>query len=302
MPGGGVHVDIPKDLVGAAARRRLLPFIGSGFSKNISAEFPDWKGVVDIAADILKFDRDLLRIHGDYLQIAEYLEVVNGGIGDLANKLVTLIDDERMFDVGKSRPHLLLPYLDCESIFTTNWDRWIERAFDDQGWPYYRIRNTADLADPTLNRPPASNVQIFGKVKFDATRYNHPTRVVKLHGDLSDHSSLLIKESDYFRRMDFEDPLDIDLRSRIYGKSVIFIGYSFSDLNVRLMWSKLCRVLANTKKPAQSFFLTAQRNPVMERLLSEQHINVVQLDPMRIGENLTYLLECILDAQEKGNA
>lgn len=72
MPGGGVLLDIPKSLREASVSRTLLPFIGAGFSKNINANFPDWMGVVDIAADILQFDRELLRLHGDYLQIGNF--------------------------------------------------------------------------------------------------------------------------------------------------------------------------------------------------------------------------------------
>lgn len=51
----------PKHLLNAAAERRLLPMIGAGFSKNIDPKIPDWGEVINIAAEDLGYDPEIMR-------------------------------------------------------------------------------------------------------------------------------------------------------------------------------------------------------------------------------------------------
>lgn len=94
-------MDLPKALIDAARSRRLLPIIGAGFNKNINRDIPDWGQVIDIAARDLNYDPEIMRLHGDYLQIAEYYDRCKHGIGELTYKLSQLIDSDK-FDVGIS--------------------------------------------------------------------------------------------------------------------------------------------------------------------------------------------------------
>ena len=65
------------------------------------------------------------------------------------------------------------------------------------------------------------------------------TQIIKFHGDFDDDSSLVLTESSFFIALDFESPLDIKLRSDSLEKSLLFIGYSLSDINIRYMLYKL---------------------------------------------------------------
>src|SRR3954463_1180654 len=65
------------------------------------------------------------------------------------------------------------------------------------------------------------------------------TQIVKFHGDFDDDGSLVITETDYFNRLAFDSPLDVKFRSDALGKTVLFIGYSMTDLNIRLLLHNL---------------------------------------------------------------
>jgi hypothetical protein len=104
-------------------------------------------------------------------------------------------------------------------IYTTNYDRNIERAFALAGRPHVAIVGASDAA----------------------AAEESGTQDVKLQGDLSDEASLVLTPSDYFDRLAFNGPLDIKLKADALGRAVLFVGYSMSDPNVRLMLYRLWR-------------------------------------------------------------
>ncbi|WAH61588.1 SIR2 family protein (plasmid) [Pseudomonas silvicola] len=60
--------------------------------------------------------------------------------------------------------------------------------------------------------------------------------IIKLHGDFDDDTSIVLDESSYFERLYFDSPLDIKLTHDVMGNSVLFVGYSISDFNIRLFY------------------------------------------------------------------
>jgi hypothetical protein len=94
-------LDLPQSFVDAVRQRRLLPFIGAGFSKNISGGFPNWSELIRHSADLLDYDPDILLSQGDYLQIAEYLNTKHR-LGELYNLVAKQLDNDS-FDVAYSR-------------------------------------------------------------------------------------------------------------------------------------------------------------------------------------------------------
>lgn len=77
------------------------------------------------------------------------------------------------------------------------------------------------------------SIQKISSVSDIAKIDNNKTQIIKFHGDFDDDSSIVLDETSYFQRLEFETPLDIKFRSDVLGKSVLFIGYSLSDINIR---------------------------------------------------------------------
>lgn len=248
---------IPSELETAAREKLIVPFIGAGFSRALG--LPNWGELVSKIASDIGFDPEIAALYGDYLQLAEYYFLQKGSIGPLRSDLEHVFNNPGI-DVASSRAHMLLTELKCSSIYTTNWDNLIERAFDAKGLSINKIVTVDHLkkADP------------------------HCTSIVKFHGDFTDDNSIVFTESSYFNRMDFESPLDIRLRSDMLSHTLLFIGYSLSDFNVRYMWFKLQKLLASqktvTRRLPYAYIVLTNANPIFEAICASREIGVLILD------------------------
>lgn len=148
---------------------------------------------------------------------------------------------------------LLLQYIRNTEHF------YIEKAFDIHKKAYIKITRVEDIS----------------RIQKDTTQ------IIKFHGDFDSDDSIVLTESSYFDRMDFETPLDIKLRSDILGKSLLFIGYSLSDINMRYMLYKLNKIWQgnNNSLPPKSYIFMTTPNPIQEKIWESR--NIVPI----VGEN-----------------
>lgn len=238
-------------LADAVRARRVILFVGAGISRSLG--LPSWAELVEEMAKQLGFDPAVFDALGNgYLELAEYYRIQKTTLGSLRSWM-----DRRWHHdearVDKSEVHQSIVALKFPIIYTTNYDRWLELAFQRRKVPFAKIANVGD----------------FAKVQEGATQ------IVKFHGDLDDDSSLVLTEASYFERLSFESPLDIKFRADSLGKTILFIGYSLSDINIRYLLYKLYRtwsgsVFANAR-PKSYIFLT-RPNPVQEAILAERGI------------------------------
>ena len=265
---------IPKDLVEAIKNRKAILFAGAGLSMNL--KLPSYGSLIDKLADELGFDRELFQIQGDYMALAEYYALNSGNLGKLRSWMDNTWHDSRI-DISASVIHKLIAELNFSTIYTTNFDRWIEKAFDFWKKDCSRIVTVADIA----------------KAKEDRTQ------IVKFHGDFEDDNSLVFTESSYFARMDFESPLDIKLRSDVLGKTILFIGYSLSDINLRYLIYRLQKQWEKTDckndRPKSFIFLT-RPNIVQECLLTNRGITPIKSELDESGEALCSFLQKLYDS------
>jgi len=163
----------------------------------------------------------------------------------------------------------LIVETDFPIIYTTNYDRWLEISFDHYQRPYTKITNVTDLV----------------RIREDATQ------IVKFHGDFDDDRSLVLDETSYFERLEFESPLDIKLRSDVLARSVLFIGYSLSDVSLRYLFYKLDKLWKTHGKYSvrpRSYIFVPRPNPVQEAVLDQWGISMISSDK---GDPKTSLVE-----------
>lgn len=89
--------------------------------------------------------------------------------------------------------------------------------------------------DQARGKPFQLIVSVGGLTRSDGRM----TEIIKFHGDFDDDGSIVLTgmvftESSYFRRMSFENPLDLRLRSDSLARPLLFLGYSLHDMNMRL--------------------------------------------------------------------
>src|SRR5271155_198023 len=148
-----------------------------------------------------------------------------------------------------SKVHNQIVDLGCRFIYTTNFDS----------------AKDISLADPEL------------------------PHIVKFHGDFDDDISIVLTESDYFERLNFEAPLDIKLRSDILGRTVLFVGYSLTDINMRLLLYKMQKMWKQSgyeqDRPPSYMFMT-RPDPVQQRVLRSWGIETITRDVDRAEDAL----------------
>jgi hypothetical protein len=70
-------------------------------------------------------------------------------------------------------------------------------------------------------------------------------------------------ETSCFERMRFETPLDIKLRSDSLGRTILFLGYSLNDMNIRFLLYRLHQIWhesAYSSAQPRSFLVTDRPN------------------------------------------
>jgi hypothetical protein len=241
-------------LADAIKRRRAILFVGAGVSMAVG--LPSWRTLVDHLLEELELDPDVIEgTSNGYQVLAEFYRLKHGGIGPLRSWL------DRNWKVAcdqvvSSQVHKLIVDLEFPAIYTTNYDRNLETAFEVHHKPYAKISNAKEIADAP------------GGV----------THIIKYHGDFDDDSSLVLTETDFLNRLSFDSPLDIKFRADALGRTILFVGYSMSDPNIRLLLHRIWQTWENSghkdDRPRSFVFMTSP-NPVQEAVLARWGITVL---------------------------
>ncbi|WP_259634896.1 SIR2 family NAD-dependent protein deacylase [Stieleria sedimenti] len=259
--------------------------VGSGFSRNAvpkfgtSRSFPLWE-------DLTK--RIVSRLYRDPNEARERL-VTAGAISSalrLAQEFETQFRRPALIELVReatsddgfdpSDVHESLVDLPWADIFTTNYDRLIERATCSRTTErlrrnqYSLVTNEADI--PGARKP----------------------RIVKLHGTLPDLTDLVLTEED-FRRYEATHPLFVNaVRASLSENTLCLIGFSGDDPNF-LAWSGWIRDTLGSATPNILFFCGNPLADFQTRLLLERNITPVPLTTTfgqsKYRESLRYLFD-----------
>ncbi|HLM38384.1 MAG TPA: SIR2 family protein [Microvirga sp.] len=268
-----------EDLIGAIRKRQAILFAGAGVSMTVG--LPSWQTLIEHIAEELDVDLSgFSESDINYLTLAEFYRIRQGSIGPLRSWMDrnwTIQEDK----LKASRVHELICRLDFPIVYTTNFDRNLETAFDLHGRDYVKIVNAKDIARIQEGLP----------------------QIVKYHGDFDDDKSIVLAETDYLDRLSFESPLDIKFRSDALGKTILFIGYSMTDLNIRFLMHRLWQTWNGSgyerdRPPSYVFML--RPNPVEEAVLAQWGLRVLTERECPPEEALETFLAKLCEAVEDG--
>lgn len=214
-------------------------FIGSGISRDGNA--CDWKGLLkDLAKDI---ELDVDKEH-DLISLAQYYENSKG------RKKIHEVISKSYKDLCKpAENHKVLASLPIFSYWTTNYDKLIEKAFEQSNNSTMVLTDDVSLAQFT-----------------DGT----DVIIRKLHGDVDCPNKCVITKYDYEKFDKNHKILLAQLVGEMCSKTFLFLGYSFSDIDINHILTNI-RIHFDGKSP-QRHFCIMKRDSDTYKETKQQHI------------------------------
>lgn len=271
MPFDPTHV--PPLLVDAVRNGNLTLLVGSGISRQAGEAFPNW-------IDLLLAMRQRALERG-YIQPAEAQELeslIHRGQPLMAAEALrySLPADEfegllkREFDPPGIKPaaiHRALYRLHPQLILTTNYDRLLEDAFAAE---FYRVPQVITYG----NAPVVQRYLQGGRFVED-----RPV-IFKLHGTIDGPDGIILSERDYRQLLYREPGYRLVLSAIFLTQTVLMIGVSFADPELRLLLEELRQSLKHRSHPDYAFLPRDAAGPVEARRLRDDFgLQVIPYDP-----------------------
>lgn len=216
-----------KELRQAREKNRLVIFVGAGVSKN--SGIPSWNELVRCFASKLhhgkckKCKHYKLNCYTDegckvrynfcqdeYLKIPQYF-FNSEGKDDYMGIIRKVLNVK-----AKSNPiHELIMDLYPKHIITTNFDKLIENTKRPNSMMYKVIIKDEELLTYQVNN----------------------NYIIKMHGDIDNPETIVLKENDYLRYHQDHILIETFIKSLLIDHTFLFIGYSLSDYNLKLIVS-----------------------------------------------------------------
>lgn len=245
----GINEDIT-ELAKLIKDRKVLLFVGAGISASLG--FPSWNDLIGRLGKIEGFEKDLFQSYGDNMMLAEFSKQKDSAkVYEVMQQIFSLDKHPEIEDrLRKSEIYRLLLELNFPIIYTTNYDHLIEKYYEMNGRSYKKIVNIEDMN--MLN--------------------TSETRIIKFHGDIDDENSIVLSESQYFERMSFQSFLDVQLQADLLQYHVLFLGYSLSDINVKLLLYHARKRWKEYGRKKQAYIFTVTPNSIQKSVFEGNDI------------------------------
>ena len=204
---------------------RLVIFAGSGVSKD--SGIPIWKELIEG----IKNHLNELTEENDPLKIAQMLYNEKGE--KEYNDIIRDILFKHLNNYNSL--HEILFELNPQHIITTNYDSFFESVINDNGLPFSIVSKDQDLP--------------YAK---------HKKLLIKYHGDF-ENQNLVLKENDYLEFSKNHTLKEVFVKSLFSNKVILFVGYSVSDPNLKLLIKEVQHLL---KKHYQRAYLLSAKEKI----------------------------------------
>lgn len=237
--------DFVNDFVKALKEDNAVVFAGAGLS--VASGYFDWKRLLAPIASKLDLD---INDENDLTLLAQFFIDNKGGRGEL-NQI--LIEEFHKAGIQSSENHEILARLPIGIFWTTNFDSLIEDTIKYVG-------KTPDV-----------------KRKEDDLSINIPRRdaiVYKMHGDINDISKVVLTKHDYEDYYKTRELFSNAFKADFVSRTMLFIGFSFTDPNLDYLISRIRTIQGENKKPDYYFI----KEEVDKKKLNRQKIRAKNLE------------------------
>lgn len=228
------NIDILREKV---ELNKLVVFVGAGVSRNVPG-LPSWHDLIVEMAKTIDYSKCSLCWHKDdckkrcsscsnrddciqkclvsddfssdeYLKIPQYVYNHDETIyWDVVKKCIT---DKSIPDAPLSKA---IFEINPSHIITTNYDRLLEASESEYKSQYDVVITDKDLLNAS-------------KSKY----------IIKMHGDVQHPDTIVLKEQDYLEYSQKHVLIELFIKSLIADHTILFLGYSLNDYNVKLILS-----------------------------------------------------------------
>ncbi len=273
-----------EELKRSCQRGFVIPFVGAGMSK--SAGCPEWKEYLLKLCDDAKFDPEAIRTRLE--EKYDYEGVMNDLVTTLGVNRFNL-DFERDFKIPDdiTGAVTLLPTLFDNSVVTTNFDRVLEKVYENDAKAFVEKVTGRGQASAFFRAIPAGE------------RY-----LLKLHGNLDNAAERVLNKVEYDTaygndgNIHFDCPLPKLLRRLFTSYSFLFLGCSLSADRTIQTFMKVAQQEGQDNLPHHYALLACPTDPAMkqeiDQRLADAHITPIWY-PEGEHEHVELILGLLLD-------
>lgn len=228
----------------AANNGKLVLFIGAGVSKNSGV--PMWSELIEQMKRELpesvqneKDDLKLAQLYKDSRGEKEYLEMVMNTL--CHNKIIP------------NPIHKELLALNPVHIITTNYDDLIEQEIRNEYKQFAIVRSDKDIP-----------------------KMMYPNALIKMHGDYT-FGNIVLAENDYYNYHKTFALTRAFVQSLFASKLVVFVGFSFADINLKMILNDVKNILEERMQPVYMLSLS-KPDEVTKIYFANKGINIVYFE------------------------
>lgn len=236
---------------------RLVLFVGAGVSKNSGV--PMWGELIEKMKSELpeslrneKDDLKLAQLYKDSRGEKEYLEMV----------MKTLCHNK----VIPNPIHKELLALNPVHIVTTNYDDLIEQEIRNEYKQFTVVRGDKDMPNMT-----------------------YPNALIKMHGDYT-LGNIVLAENDYYNYPRTFALTRAFVQSLFASKLILFVGFSFADINLKMILNDVKNILEERMQPVYMLSLN-KPDEVTQKYFENKGINILYLEDYEERTLLSYVKE-----------
>ena len=205
-------MDIPVDLKNALETGDCVLFVGAGMGYNMvdgeNNQIPDGKLLAQLIAEKFSLPKSEEYSLND---VSSFVEIRKNGRRDLINYIRTILQD-----ASPDNYMQWIPTIKWRAIYTTNYDRTIQKAYDNCEKPMQEYTTITHISE------------------YDDFDHNKVVPIIHLHGSLfegEDINNIIISQNDYINYSKKKKSLFGLLQQCFVKNCVLFTGYSHNDVN-----------------------------------------------------------------------
>ncbi len=242
-----MHTQYINELSNLTSSHKIIPFLGAGSSIN---HLISW----DELSNKLRAELEEESLNISNLEIAQKYVDIKGHkcFVEFLDKFLKVEKYDENLDILP----LIIASLGIGLIYTTNQDNVFEKCIEQYGKKYKVVKTLDDLSTYL----PGENLYI------------------KYHGDTTLPDSLIFTKDSYDIRMNNKNHfLNIKMRADLLTKSFLFIGYSFRDPNIKLLFEEINSVFDNNLP--KSYLIAYHYTKELEEL--NKLFGIIIIDPLK---------------------